>query len=58
MKITTIEKLIIAIMACCIIGIFFSVRSCNDAMTQNGGVKQFIINTGKEIKLFKDEILK
>lgn len=58
MKIPIVERVAIMVLIVSFIVICISVRSCNKLVSKEGGVKQIIVNIGKEVKSIKDEIAK
>ena len=53
---TSIEKKMLISIGVIIAGLFFSIRSCNAVIEENGGVREIIIGAGKEIKEITKEI--
>ena len=56
MKIPTVDKIAIIILIISFIVICIGVHSCNKMVSKEGGIKQIIVNIGKEVKSIKDEI--
>jgi len=56
MKLPTVEKVVIMIIIVLITVIFLNIRSCNKLVDKEGGIKQVIVNIGKEVKSIKKEI--
>ena len=46
----TFEYAIWIITVACIIWVAFSVRSCNKEISRNGGIKNIVVDAGKEVK--------
>lgn len=55
-KITAIEKAVIVVIIIIIISIPFMIHDCNRKIEKAGGMKQIIIDVGKEAKDIKKEI--
>ena len=58
MKVPIIERVVIMILIISIIVIGISVHSCNKLVSKEGGVRQIIVNIGKEVKSIKNDIAK
>ena len=56
MKITGIEKCILGMIIILIVGLVFSVYQTSKAVSDAGGIKNVIIDTGKAIKSIAKEI--
>lgn len=53
---TSIEKMIIAVMGVFLLALFVSVKSCNSAISNAGGLRAVIVEAGKEAKSISKEI--
>jgi len=58
MKITKTEMVIFAFMLFVFLAFGMSVRLCHKVIESNGGIRQIIIDAGKDIRSIKEEIEK
>ncbi len=56
MRMTTIEKVIMAGRICLFVFVVFSVYSCNRKLEDAGGVSAIAVSVGKEIKSIQKQI--
>lgn len=56
MKIPVVERVVVMILIVALIVMVISIRSCNRIVSEEGGVRQMIVNMGKEVKSIKNDI--